>query len=82
MLPFVTTFDTVREGKHRFVCKLHTKRSSYLRGGDAWRDELVTILSPAAREALRSIETCPRSVLSRARDRWLRLRMNSSVARR
>jgi lipopolysaccharide biosynthesis protein len=61
MLPFVTTFDTVREGNHRFVCKLHTKRSSYLRDGNAWRDELVTnLLSPAAREALRTVENLPK----------------------
>ena len=61
MLPFLTTLDAVREGKHSFICKLHTKRSPHLRDGDAWRDELVTnLLSPAARVALRTVETMPK----------------------
>ena len=57
MLPFVTIFDAVRRGHHRFVCKLHTKRSSHIADGHSWRLELLTsLLSPAARETLSGAE--------------------------
>ena len=61
MLPFLTVFDAVRKGNHRFVCKLHTKNSAHLADGEVWREELIgSLLSPAAREAVRQAESAPK----------------------
>ena len=62
MLPFLTMLERVRQGNHTFVCKLHAKRSLYLRDGNSWRNELVVnLLSQAAREELRAAEKMPKA---------------------
>jgi lipopolysaccharide biosynthesis protein len=57
ILPFLTISEILQTGNHRFICKLHTKRSAHLADGGVWREELVaSLLSPAAHDALREAE--------------------------
>ena len=52
VLPFVHLVNSGLLEPYRAVCKLHTKRSRHLEGGDAWRSELIAgLLQPGRARA-------------------------------
>jgi lipopolysaccharide biosynthesis protein/predicted nucleic acid-binding Zn-ribbon protein len=51
--PFLALYAHFLKGGYDFVCKLHSKKSTHLHGGDRWRIDMVgQLLGPAAKEAL------------------------------
>jgi len=53
MAPFLSIWDKLKEGNHKFVCKLHTKRSPHLPDGNLWREQLLeSLLSDEMRRTL------------------------------
>ena len=68
MLPFLSMFELLKRGNHKFVCKLHTQPSALQSDGSASYQQLMApLLSPEALKALAHADENPEIGLLAAR---------------
>ena len=85
--PFLTVYSHLLKRNYDFVCKLHSKKSLHLGGGDQWRVDVVgQLLGPAARDALNTYRSkssvgilVPRGSLESLADPSIRLRSEQNL---
>lgn len=59
--PFLSILQELLRHEYKFICKLHTKKSSQMDAGHVWRDSLISsLLGDEASRALAGLERKPR----------------------